>query len=397
MDDLANNGTITSTPIVPVNTPIQNGGGATGMQPIPSPIPLASQSSPGIDQTNYIPLISQVSAEGANNPNTGTISPQQPLQYDPATQMHIEFPEASIPVSQQTALQNPLPTQPTGIQTDLPPQAGYSPSGTAAVPDQPAISMTGQASLTQTSVALDDQHVDIQPLVTVPTSQQIEQLQTNTGDNMHEDARANNANNTAATALTYHSATEPVSQARREAVSKNTKSPLKGLFKLVLLLVIPLTAVGITGTVLVSTAKEKVYQREKEVLLTIPMKNVNWQDLGNVFEPVIDLPIKTASSYESWEFLIDSGAVISSLPNEWAAKTGQDLAFMKRSTFRGFGGKTSFAYQGEMRVRLGDEDVLLPVVFTEASGTKSLLGRKGFFENYSLYFNHKERRIEIRK
>lgn len=175
------------------------------------------------------------------------------------------------------------------------------------------------------------------------------------------------------------------------------KSAVSGLFKLLVLILIPLMAVGATVVILVSNAREKAYQKEKEILVSVSMKNVNWQDLGNVFEPVITLPVKTASSFQDWEFLIDSGAVISSLPSDWAEKTGQDLAFLKRSTFRGFGGKTSFAYQGEMLVRLGEEEIKLPVVFTEASGTKSLLGRKGFFENYSLYFNHKDKKIEIRK
>lgn len=175
------------------------------------------------------------------------------------------------------------------------------------------------------------------------------------------------------------------------------KSAVSGLFKLLVLILIPLMAVGATVVILVSNAREKAYQKEKEILVSVSMKNVNWQDLGNVFEPVIILPVKTASSFQDWEFLIDSGAVISSLPSDWAEKTGQDLAFLKRSTFRGFGGKTSFAYQGEMLVRLGEEEIKLPVVFTEASGTKSLLGRKGFFENYSLYFNHKDKKIEIRK
>ena len=127
------------------------------------------------------------------------------------------------------------------------------------------------------------------------------------------------------------------------------------------------------------------------------MHNTNWQDLGTIFEPLVTLPVKTTTGYQGNQFLLDSGAVISSLPREWAERTGQDLAFLQRSTFRGFGGTTSFAYRGEMMVLLGDKEVSLPVVFTEAAGTKSLLGRKGFFEDYSIYFNHQERQIEIRE
>ena len=81
-------------------------------------------------------------------------------------------------------------------------------------------------------------------------------------------------------------------------------------------------------------------------------------------------------------FLLDSGAVISSLPRDWTQDIGVDLAFLPRITFGGFGGKTSLAYQWKMVVLLAGKEIVLPVVFTEAAGTKSLLGRKGFFDNY---------------
>lgn len=278
-----------------------------------------------------------------------------------------------------------------------------APSHVEIIPDAPAPSQVFSVS-SVSQFGLNDQPVPSQnmesevPKIPVATQnyQQSDVKQENTADIDQNKTESSSATDSTITFHTETDANPNLQKIYSEPRHKN-KSAVKGLFKMVLLFAIPLITVGITGTVLITTAKERTYEREKEVLITVPMKNVNWQDLGNVFEPVIDLPVKTVTSYENWEFLIDSGAVISSLPNDWAQKTGQDLAFMKRSTFRGFGGKTSFAYQGEMKVRLGEEDVVLPVVFTEASGTKSLLGRKGFFENYSLYFNHKEKRIEIRK
>jgi len=210
--------------------------------------------------------------------------------------------------------------------------------------------------------------------------------------------RKENAGDNVMNTISYHVPPTEVQDKKNNIYNQNSHNhTFNGLMKLFLLVTVPLAAVILTVTVLVGQIKEKQYQNQKEVLVSVPMKNVNWQDIGNVFEPVITLPVKTQSNYENWEFLIDSGAVISSLPNEWAEKTGQDLAFLKRSTFRGFGGKTSLAYQGEMELSLGDDLINIPVVFTESSGTKSLLGRKGFFENYSIYFNHLDKRIEIRK
>lgn len=170
-----------------------------------------------------------------------------------------------------------------------------------------------------------------------------------------------------------------------------------GLVKLLLLIFIPLGLVGAVGAFFVVNAKDNDYKVSNNVVLSVPMKNVNWQDLGMVFEPIIPLNIKTTSGYEEWEFLIDSGAVVSSLPRDWADKMGLDLNMLTRSTFRGFGNSKSFAYQGSMVVRIGEVDKEIPVVFTEAAGTKSLLGRKGFFQDYSVYFNHEDKQIEIRQ
>lgn len=136
---------------------------------------------------------------------------------------------------------------------------------------------------------------------------------------------------------------------------------------------------------------------DSNVLLSFPMKETKWKDLGIVGEPLITLSIKTKTGYQDNTFLLDSGAVVSSLPREWAEALGLDLAFLPRSVFGGFGGKTSIAYQADMLVLLGDEEITLPVVLTESTGGKSLLGRKGFFNQYSIIFDHKSNRVEIRK
>ncbi len=177
---------------------------------------------------------------------------------------------------------------------------------------------------------------------------------------------------------------------------KNKSRVSSGLLKLFILIMFPLFITIVAGTFFLNKNVEAKYFKEQNILMAVPMKNENWQDVGSVFEPIIPLKIKTTNGYQDWEFLLDSGAVISSLPRDWADKTGQDLAMLKRSTFRGFGNSTSFAYHGNMTVKLGDHDFTIPVVFTEKSGTKSLLGRKGFFEQHSIYFNSETKKIEIR-
>ncbi len=135
-----------------------------------------------------------------------------------------------------------------------------------------------------------------------------------------------------------------------------------------------------------------------EILLEVKYRPVMWKDFGEVFEPMITIPIIFPDNHtENNEFLLDSGALVSSLPREKAKELGFSLSQLPRSTFAGFGGTTSFAYKANVKIKLGKIDVSIPAVFTEATGTKYILGRSGFFETYSIYFNSKDEKIEIRK
>ncbi len=172
----------------------------------------------------------------------------------------------------------------------------------------------------------------------------------------------------------------------------STRSLLKLIFVLGTFLSLVAVAFFAGQYVLARTAVSK------DTLLVAPFKNVLWQDFGMVVEPEISLELKTAqNTYVKQAFLLDSGAVVSALPRESAEKLGQNLAFLPRSTFQGFGNTQTFAYQGEMTVKIGTEVAVLPVVFTEAAGTKAILGRKGFFEKFTVAFDHQQQRIEIKK
>jgi len=171
-----------------------------------------------------------------------------------------------------------------------------------------------------------------------------------------------------------------------------------GLFKLLIIVSLPLTILfGFLSLVAVPKTTTPQLLAEPSVLLRIPLGVRQWTDIGSVMEPVLQVPVKTLQGFQTTEFILDSGAVISSLPRDWAAKTGKDLAYAKRISFKGFGNTISFAYQSDMTLRMGNEDINLPVVFTESEGTRSLLGRKGLFDQYSIFFDHTNKMMEIRK
>lgn len=127
----------------------------------------------------------------------------------------------------------------------------------------------------------------------------------------------------------------------------------------------------------------------------IPYKNTLYENFGFVQDPRITLPLKTQSGYKDTTFLLDSGAVVSTLPLQAAKDTGVDLAKAKRITLQGFSGVPSFAYLDNITVKIGEDDFDFPASFTESSSTTYILGRKGFFDDFSILFDHEQRAIII--
>lgn len=130
---------------------------------------------------------------------------------------------------------------------------------------------------------------------------------------------------------------------------------------------------------------------------TVPYKNTLYESFGFVQEPKVTMPMKTTKGYVNTTFLLDSGAVVSTLPLQAAQDTGIDLAQAKRITLQGFSGVPAFAYLGKITIKIGNTDFEFPATFTESSTTTYILGRKGLFDDFTINFNHEQRVITISK
>ena len=127
----------------------------------------------------------------------------------------------------------------------------------------------------------------------------------------------------------------------------------------------------------------------------VPYKNTLYENFGFVQEPKVTVPLKTVSGYVNTTFLLDSGAVVSTLPLQAAQDTGVDLSRAKRITLQGFSGVPTFAYLDKIVVKLADRDFEFPATFTESTTTSYILGRKGLFDDFTINFDHEQRVITI--
>ena len=129
----------------------------------------------------------------------------------------------------------------------------------------------------------------------------------------------------------------------------------------------------------------------------VPYKNTLYENFGFVQDPRVTFPLKTVRGFENQTFLLDSGAVVTTMPLQAAHDTGVDLSKAKRITLQGFSGVPAFAYLSEVTIKVGDEEYELPATFTESSSTTYILGRKGLFDDYTINFDHEQRVITIKK
>jgi len=130
-------------------------------------------------------------------------------------------------------------------------------------------------------------------------------------------------------------------------------------------------------------------------ILSIPYQKTLYKHFGQAINPQIKLPIKTIDGFKEMEFLVDSGAVVSAMPKTKAEELGVDLVQLSRITIQGFAGQKTFAYKGEMIVKIGQEEVLIPVVFSENPQASNILGRIGFFDKFNINFNADSEKIII--
>jgi len=145
----------------------------------------------------------------------------------------------------------------------------------------------------------------------------------------------------------------------------------------------------------VSSFSRLMGQAADDEILVIPYQQTLYKHFGNALNPQVKLEVKTTTGYKNLEFLIDSGAVVSALPKIAALDLGADLDNLPRITIEGFAGQKTFAYRGEFVVKIGKEEVVLPVVFSENSQASNILGRIGFFDQFNVVFNADDKNITI--
>ena len=115
---------------------------------------------------------------------------------------------------------------------------------------------------------------------------------------------------------------------------------------------------------------------------------------GDLF-PIIPLEITSKSANIDTSALIDSGAVLSVFRPDIAAQLGITIETGVATLLGGVAGRIK-AYIHVVELHVAKKKIKCPVAFSEEYFVSfNLLGRQGFFENFTIMFEEKHKRVVL--
>lgn len=114
-----------------------------------------------------------------------------------------------------------------------------------------------------------------------------------------------------------------------------------------------------------------------------------------IFGPVptikLKLPLKTVEGLETFAFLFDTGADITSLPISVIDKLGVDINKCKKIKMSGFEGSTIIVYLSRITIVLANKAFSIPCVFNPNINVAILLGRARILDKFTITLDAKKK------
>lgn len=122
--------------------------------------------------------------------------------------------------------------------------------------------------------------------------------------------------------------------------------------------------------------------------------------LGRLFYPIVRIDLKTVNGWQPFEFLVDTGADVTTLPLHLFPVLGIKKEKLQKNTTLGVGGIVVTTWEFRMPIRIGPHEFIIHASAVEDRNQSMplLLGRKGMFEEtHSLFIDSKNKKTVIMK
>lgn len=125
-----------------------------------------------------------------------------------------------------------------------------------------------------------------------------------------------------------------------------------------------------------------------------PFEYAYIEGLGRLFYPIISVELNTIEDWKELEFLVDTGADVTTVPIELLSILGFQKSQLTRSTTLGVGGIVVKTWELKLPIRIGGRELVISAsaVETKNDSMPLLLGRKDIFESrFSLLLDSKRK------
>jgi hypothetical protein len=125
-----------------------------------------------------------------------------------------------------------------------------------------------------------------------------------------------------------------------------------------------------------------------------PFEYADISGLGRLFYPIVRLKLKTIYGWQSFEFLVDTGADTTTVPTSIFPILGLDKSKLHNNISMGVGGYNLKSWDFNLLLQLGNIEIKVKAsaVETKANSMPLLLGRKDIFEDrFNLQLDSKKK------
>lgn len=135
------------------------------------------------------------------------------------------------------------------------------------------------------------------------------------------------------------------------------------------------------------------------MFFVFPFVYAEVEGLGTLFYPFVRASLKTTYGWQEFDFLVDTGADVTTLPKAMLPVLGLNSQLLKKQTTQGVGGVwvETFEFVAPFRIGSIEFPIHASITNTEEESLPFLLGRKDIFEKrFSLRIDSK-RKVTILK
>ena len=118
------------------------------------------------------------------------------------------------------------------------------------------------------------------------------------------------------------------------------------------------------------------------MFLKFPFEYAEIEGLGTLFYPIVKLDLKTIYGYKEFDFLVDTGADVTTVPSHILPALGIKKEDLKTNETLGVGGIKVKTYEFKLPVKFGNLELSVNATAVDIKGGSMplLLGRKDVFE-----------------